>query len=129
MFIKKINHIDYDSGEADIIVSDGEYELLCYCALIQESILKNICDINEIESFLCANIRRIDTSSYLVQKNNGYYSYHLQGAVISSSERIVCIGDIFIKLDIPLPKDICNHEFIEFDVVRLDCSIKSRSDN
>ena len=126
MFIKKIDSFDNYSGEADLIISDGIYELLCYCSIYQNE-LKAMSRINEIESFLCDNILRVETKEYLIIKQKEFYSYHLQGKVLDVDKHIVCIGSIMIKLDTPLPGDIKNQEFIEFDVVRLDCSIEYSS--
>ena len=49
MFIKQIIDQDKLSGEMDLIVSDGEYELLCYC--FQSNVPPQL-KIKEIETFL-----------------------------------------------------------------------------
>ena len=72
MYLKKVQDYDKYSNEADIVVSDGKYDLLCYC--------------------------------YPAQCNK--------------------IGSIELSLDTHLPGDIKEGEFIEFDVIRLDCEIK-----
>ena len=119
MFIDRI--IDYDefSGEASLIVSDGTNELLCYCCLFDK---KN--GIIEITTFLCDNIIRIDfpTCNYKKQTSS-YYSYVLQGKVIDIEQRIVSVGNILIRLDSEIPKDIHAGEYVSFNVMRLDCSI------
>ena len=122
MFIKRIDSFDNDSGEADLIVTDGIHELLCYCCPFENEseIMPNI---KLIESFLCENIMRVDDKEYLIVKHKSFYSYHLQGQVLDINKHIVCIGKIIINLDRPLPKDIKNGDFIEFDVLRLDSYI------
>lgn len=123
MFIKSIYSFDEDSGEADLIVSDGLYDVICFCSIFQNK-LQIIPKIKEIETFMCDGIMRIDDENYLVEKKIDYYSYHLQGKVLDVDKRIVYVGNIILKLDKPIPKDIKNYEFIEFDVLRLDCSIQ-----
>ena len=73
---------------------------------------------------MCDGIMRSDDENYLIDKKIDYYSYHLQGKVLDVDKRIVSVGNIILKLDKPIPKDIKNYEFIEFDVLRLDCSIQ-----
>lgn len=123
MFIKRIDSFDNYSGEADLIVSDGTYELLCYCGLFQNE-SEMMPNLKIIESFLCENIIRVENKEYLIIKQKEYYSYHLQGKVLDADNHIVCIRNIIIKLDAPIPRDIRNQEFIGFDVVRLDCYIE-----
>lgn len=122
MFIKKIYDFDEDSGEAYLIVSDGTYDILCFCALYQNE-LQMLPAIEEVRTFLCDSIIKSDVEKYLIVKKNDYYSYHLQGKVLDIDKNIVSVGDIIIKLDTPIPKDIKNSEYIEFNVFRLDCSI------
>lgn len=117
MFVKSVADRDSFSGECDLIVSDGSFELLCYC---HNSDLSHNAQVKEIESFLCDNIMRSLSEEYLTIKTEGYYSYHLQGKVITCNVPTICIGMINIKLDAPLPKDIKEGEFIVCDVLRLD---------
>ena len=121
MFVKKIYNFDEDSGEADLIVSDGIYDVICFCSLFQYE-LQVMPKIKEIESFMCDRIMRVNDKNYLIDKKS-YYSYHLQGRVLDIDKCIVSIGNIIVKLDKQMPKDIKNYEFIEFDVVRLDCYV------
>jgi hypothetical protein len=122
MFIKRIYSFDEDSGEADLIVSDGTYDVLCFCSLFQNE-LHIMPEIKEVETFMCDDIMRVDIEEYMILKKTDYYSYHLQGKVLDVDKHIVSVGNIIIKLDKPIPKDIKNYEFIEFDVLRLDCYV------
>lgn len=123
MFIKSVYSFDEDSGEADLIVSDGSYDVICFCSIFQNE-LQIMPKIKGIETFMCDGIMRSDDENYLIDKKIDYYSYHLQGKVLDVDKRIVSVGNIILKLDKPIPKDIKNYEFIEFDVLRLDCSIQ-----
>lgn len=122
MFIKKIYSFDEDSGEANLIVSDGTYDVFCFCSLFQNE-LNRMTEIKEVETFMCDDIMKVDIEEYMIFKKTDYYSYHLQGKVLDVDKHIVSVGNIIIKLDKPIPKDIRNYEFIEFDVLRLDCHI------
>ena len=120
MFVKEIAEYDEFSGECTLVVTDGDYDLLCYC---YNGTQPNNMQLKKVESFLCENIMRSLSNEYMIQKTDCYFSYHLQGKVINCVIPEICIGDIIIKLDTPLPKDIKECEFIEFDVLRLDVSL------
>ena len=72
-----------------------------------------------LDSFLTSNIVQEEAFS-LPQKMESYFSYHITAKVLNTSLRIVCVNDIKIILDTPLPKDIPNGAFVSFDTVRLD---------
>lgn len=123
MFIERIYDFDDFSCEADLIVSDGTYQLICYCFDFQKG-STTMPKIKEIDSFMCKNIMRVYTDKYLIIKKKDYYSYHLQGKVLDVEKKLICIGNIIIHLDAQIPRDINIQEFVEFDVVRLDCFIE-----
>lgn len=73
-----------------------------------------------VRAFLTTNIV-LENQLRIPQKTKeGYFSYHLFAKVRDLSRKCVCIGEIDILLDTPLPKDIENDSYISFDVVRLD---------
>lgn len=121
MFIKRVYSFDEDSGEAGLLVSDGSYDVICFCSLFQNK-LQTMPKIIEIETFMCDGIMRINNEDYIID-NRKDYSYHLQGKVLDVDKNIVSVGNIVLKLDKSIPKDIKKYEFIEFDVLRLDCHV------
>lgn len=120
MFIKQIIDRDEISGEMDIIISDGKFELLCYCAQSNNSFPS---EVKELETFLSDKIMLANNNNYCANKTDGYYSYHLQGKVLECKQPMISIGEIHILLDTPLPKDIKKNDFIECFVQRIDCRI------
>lgn len=123
MFIKHIVQFDNFSKEADIITTDGKFELLCYCHPTDMPKLNQ--KVNNIRTFLAQNIMIALNREYAILKDNGYYGYHLQGELVYLNEHeiIVNIGELELFLDEYPPNDINVGEFIEFDVERLDCEI------
>ncbi len=123
MVVKK--NLESDGYNVDMIVTDGEHEIICYQYFsdpIKEKIEgKKVC---EVTSLLAKNIMLSENDKYLISKGNSYYEYHLQGEVIETDKPIIGIGKIIIKLDQPLPKDIMKGQYIEFEVSRLDCIIE-----
>lgn len=120
MFVKEIKDYDKFSNEADIIISDGQYNLLCYC--YPTDIPQKGERVKAVTSFLATDMMRARDNAFSIKKIDDYYSYHLQGEVIDMTPKIR-IGNIIICLDNPLPKDIKEGEYIELLVGRLDCNI------
>ena len=116
MFVKKIIDFDQSAGEADVLISDGQYEILCYAHPFENKNKRF-----SLISFMAKDVERIETREFKAEKSaNGYYSYNMQGEIADIEKRIVKFGDIFIKLEDVIPKDIKTHDFIEFSVVRID---------
>ena len=61
-----------------------------------------------------------DQEIFSVEKVDDYFSYKLQGKVISDQEAKIKIGGFIIEIDIPLPGDINIGDYISFICDRLD---------
>ena len=120
MFVKEIRDYDKFSNEADIIISDGRHNLLCYCFPTEMPKIGE--KIKAVTSLFAKNIMRVKNNEFIIEKMTDYYAYHLHGEVIDCKTPKICIGDIIIYLDTSLPKDIKEGEYIELSVDRLDCT-------
>ncbi len=119
MYIKDIKDYDKFSGEADLIVSDGKYEILCYCFPI-ETCVKDL-KVQSLLSLFADNIFKVKSRKYIILKLQEHFSYHLQGKVCNIKEPKINIGGLELTLDKAFPGDIKLNDFIEFDVSRIDC--------
>lgn len=122
MYIKQIVSIDTISGEADVVVSDGLYELLCYNYQSAKFALNM--DVDELSILFSEHIMKSSNPQFFINKLSGYYAYHLQGKVIDVNEPTIIIGDLTINLDKMLPNDIVEGDFVEFIAQRIDCFMK-----
>lgn len=105
-----------DENEAILEVINEDVSLLAFCYPYSPHLQRS--DII-LSSFLTSNIVQEQTFRLPI-KTDGAFSYNITAKVLNTSLRIVCVKDIKIILDIPLPKDIPNGTFISFDTVRLD---------
>ena len=122
MIVKQIKNYDNFSYEADIIVTDGISEVLCYCHPAE--MYKSGAPVKEILSLFAKDVMRVSSSECLIIKlAYNHYAYHLQGEVINIDEPVIRIGGLEIILDTHLAKDIKLGEFVELDVYRLNCVI------
>ena len=118
MHIQKIMRFDKKSKEAEVIVSDGAYEILCYAFPIDTIRIGMI--VGGLSGFSCGNVVRAVRQHCAVSKLPSYFAYHMTGIVLSKQERIVCVGGLKIRLDESIPNDISDGEYVSFEVQRLD---------
>lgn len=117
MYIKEIKDYDIDALEADIIVTDGQYEIMCYAQPFGNKEKKSF----KLFAFDCSDVMRAIENKYMINKDvESYYGYSLQGKLFDMEKRLVSIGKIIIELEDIIPKDIKQNEFIEFKVLRID---------
>lgn len=109
---------DKKGKEAEVIVSDGAYEMLCY-AYPTDAIEIGMY-VSGLSACLCDNISRAAEQHCAVSKPAPYFAYSLTGRVFSKQDRIVQVGGLKIELDAHLPNDISDGEYVSFDVLRLD---------
>ena len=104
-------------SSADILLSDGAYEFLCFMQPFNEKLLKER-DF-EVVAFSVENIVRDDNQECFVAKKKDYYGYRIKGKLISKEYEIVEIGEFHIKIEL-IPEDINENEYIQFSCLRLD---------
>lgn len=118
MHISDIVEYNKSDNEADILVSDGHYQLLCYVYPVKAISVKQ--NVRCISGFACSNITRIEHDNYDAIKLSQYYAYELHAKVVSRKENVVSIGALRIYLDTVIPGDICDNDYVSFSVMRLD---------
>ena len=118
MYIQDILHFDKGGKEAEVIVSDGVYEVLCYAFPIDA--VRIGMAISGLSGYSCSNVVRAVKRRYAVSKLSPYFAYSMTGKVFSIQERIIHVGDLKVSLDAYIPNDISNGEYVSFDVQRLD---------
>lgn len=122
MYIKKI--LDYDdfSDEADIIVTDGIHEIMCYCHPIVNPQINQ--KVESICAFLADNIMTEFYEELGAKKTDeSYYSYCLVGKVINMEKRLISIGELVIKVDGYFPGDINVGDVVKLTAVRMDADV------
>lgn len=107
--------LDLDEHETEILLKDEDNELLCLSFVDIGKI-----DKLDIHGFMSKKIFRNDNKDEKAVKLPGYFSYKLFCKVINYEKSIVSLGEFKITLDSPLPSDIKNGDYIEFEVMRLD---------
>ena len=117
MKVKQINWIDKESKEAEVLLSNGIYDLICFAHPFLNSIGEKLTSI--LVSFE-DKIFVSQKKNFLIEKNGSdNFSYFIRGKVIDAKNNIVEIGDIKIELT-ELPSDLDNNDFVEGVIERID---------
>ena len=123
MKIKKV--FSFDGYEYNVIVSDGQQELMCACFPCHCEPQIGM-EIEEIHAEPIDDAMRIDEEEYLIKEvivEGERHAYYMRGRVINTSKPMIAISGFTIELETHLAKDIKQGEFVEFKVGRLDCFI------
>lgn len=118
MHIQTVLHFDKGDGEAEVIVSDGEYELLCHAFPI--AAVEIGMPVSGLSGFSCSDMVRAENPRCGVTKLPPYFAYHMTGILFSKQKRIVRVGGLEIDLDAYMPNDLSDGEYVSFDVQRVD---------
>jgi len=119
MYVKTINWIDQDSREAEVIVSDGHIELLCFSHPFKKNINEKLKE--PIHCFDANNVVLSKEQVIYANKRDNFFSYSLCGKLVDRKNKLVCLRDIKLCLEnAHISSDIPNDSYVEFDVSRLD---------
>ena len=118
MQISSIKHWSNQDKEADILVTDGEYQLLCYARPFSWKECQT--EVAALYAFGCGNIVKSENCAVKISKQMDYYAYELSAEVLSKVERTVKLGQLVLHLDAALPGDVQNGDYVTFRLQRID---------
>ena len=121
MYISEILELNKNDKEADVYVSDGNYNIMCYIYPIDSVQIGAV--IKKIITYGCKKITRTNDCLFNVEKLSDYYSYFITAKVKSREENLVVIGNILVQLDDYIPNDISDEEYVSFFVERFDAVV------
>ena len=119
MYVKTINWIDKNSREAEVIVSDGCIELLCFSHPFKNSINEKLEE--PIHCFDVDNVALAQNQRTYANKKSSYFGYTLCGKLVDKDNKLVYLGNIKLCLESAyISNDIPEGSYIELSVSRLD---------
>ncbi|WP_394747812.1 hypothetical protein [Spongiimicrobium salis] len=119
VIIKEIKWISKDALEAEIIVSDGENDLLCFSHPFKMNEGDQL--IDPIYAFEASKIQKLDALSFKIKKLKGSFDYSIQGQLMNKELGIVKLGNILIDIGNDfIPSDLKNNDYISFNCERFD---------
>ena len=92
MFIKSVEWIDKDAKEAEIIVSDGKFDILCFSHPFTENVTDKL--LEPIYCFDVTDIMITIKSQLLVNRDGNSYRYFVRGRLFDKSNKMVKVGEL-----------------------------------
>ncbi|MVW83197.1 hypothetical protein FCL51_11775 [Elizabethkingia anophelis] len=118
--VNKIEWLSKEANEAEVYLSDDNFNIICFAHPFD----KNIGDLIT-QPLYTLNTKEVDKLSdedkiFMVESNGDNFEYRLTGQVINKENNYIRIGDFTISLDISLPNDIEEGDFISCTCDRVD---------
>ncbi|AKQ72683.1 MULTISPECIES: hypothetical protein [Bacillus] len=118
MKIKKIDWLSKEALEAEVVVTDGESEIICFAHPLNYKIDSNL--EGPIYCFDVAELVKVDKKSFIIEKLDGHFEYRFTGQLIDKQLETVKVGQFLLELDTDWPGDIKDGDFVSFISKRLD---------
>ena len=112
--IKEVNWLSMDAKEAEVCLYDGSFYIKCFSQPFNNELILPLYAINT------NNIKHSYEKTYLVEKIGENFEYRFLGYILDKVKGNIKIGKFIIQLDIPLPKDMKEKEYISFQCDRID---------
>ena len=118
MKVERIEWLNEENKEGDVVVSDGEYKVLCFADGLEYmvgDIVKEPLNCLDV-----SNVMRSEEKEPMIQQNFDEYECFVRGQIFLE-EDIVKVGGIKISItEDNYQKDIKNKEFVEMKISRID---------
>lgn len=119
MKIIKIEWLSRESLEAEVVVTDGTFEVTCFAQPLNYQVGSEL--IEPIYCYNVTNIVKSDNNEYNIEKLAEYFAYNFTGKIVDKKNELVMVGELLLELDNNmLPGDIREGDFISFSCQRLD---------
>lgn len=117
--IKEINWISKEALEAEVIITDGKFDLLCFSHPLYKKKGEYLSEpLYAIEP---KGIVRLESPSLRIKRLNDAFDYLIEGKLIDKTLGYVRLGDIIIEIDSHfIPGDFKDDDNISFTCNRLD---------
>lgn len=117
--IKKIKWLSKEALEAEVIITDGSFNLLCFGHPFKmkegDQLLQPLLALDPKE------IKRLEDQHSEAKRLDSAFGYLIKGRLIDKESGLVKLGDILIDVDGKfIPGDLRNDEYISFKCDRLD---------
>ncbi len=120
MTAKKIEWLNRDDDEAEVLASDGTWSCKVYSMPCQIS--KEGDEIKWLACLLCSEIVSADTCEFsLARLINKPYGYEIIGQISDAKEGLVAVGGLVFLVDQSIPGDLNEGDWVQFTVDRVSC--------
>jgi len=116
--IKKINWLSREIKEAEVNIFDGNFNVVVFSHPFnrkEDEIISALLYALNTDNIIISDIQK-----YYLNRISNTFSYHIIGIVVNKSKSQIKIGEFIIELDVELPNDIKNGDFVSFNCDRID---------
>ncbi|NER13108.1 hypothetical protein GWK08_06635 [Leptobacterium flavescens] len=119
MVVKEIIWISEEILEAEVVITDGQFDLLCFGHPFKKKKGEQL--TGPIYALDPTEIIRLETPNSHIKKLDESFDYLIEGELVDKKSGLMKIGDIMIEIDGRfIPGDIVNGDYISFRCDRLD---------
>lgn len=115
--IQDIIWISEEIGEADVLVTDGDYEIRCFSHPFYQKIGEEV--EGTLSVFEYSNLTKSNTTTYIAE-HLGNGKYFIVARLLDRGEGTAQIGNIQIHDIEGIPAEIKNGEYIQFIAPRIE---------
>lgn len=123
--ISKIEYIQRERFEAEVTVTDGEHELVCYSDN-QPIEVGQVLTVPILALDCFTPIRISAVEAHQIRRIHQSFAHDIVGTVENRDQGWVRVGEFLIEIDAGLPLDIQNGETVAFVCERLDLCIPTK---
>ncbi|MCP4745962.1 MAG: hypothetical protein GY874_07450 [Desulfobacteraceae bacterium] len=117
--VKEIKWISKEALEAEVIITDGQFELLCFSHPFEKKKGEQLTE--PLTALDPDKIVKLGTPSSHIEKLGNTFDYLIAGKLIRKKSGYMRLGDIIIEIDShAIPGDIKEDDYISFRCNRLD---------
>ena len=117
--IKEINWMSEEALEAEVIITDGRFELLCFSHPFKKNKGDQLLD--PLYAFEPDEIVKLETPSFRIERLSNAFDYLIEGKLIDKESGHVKLGNIIIEIENHfIPRDFKDGDNISFKCNRLD---------
>ena len=117
--IESIGWLSKEALEAAVVVTDGQFKLLCFCQPFDKRKGERL--IEPLHAFDARDIVRVTTPMSCIKKLDHTFDYIINGKLLDRETGYVKLGGIIIEIDkCSIPGDIDSGNYVSFACDRLD---------
>lgn len=119
MIVKSLIWISKEAKEAELVISDGNFECIAFSQPCHYQVGDHIND--PLEAFITEDVMISFENNVGFKKNdNNSFSYTCHATIVNVESSLVKIGNIYIILDNKLPNGCIEGNIVDFNCNRLD---------
>ncbi len=119
MIAKKLQWLDREAEEAEVLASDSVWKCKAYCMPCQ------ISEGEEVKWLFCAFcsdiVSAVTEGFRLTPLAKKEYGYEITGRIVDPKEGLVAVGGLVFLVDQSIPGDLKESDWVQFTVDRVSC--------